>query len=129
MANKTDCLGTNGGCLRWKSSFAWKSAQHIRAEAASDKRCGPSSGRWVPLPRPCGAGQAGWAAGTGAELRHHPGVVLRSPSDLPAVPPCVTTGMQAPGSEQCIPRTEAGSRERLLLGAQDAATSSAYFCL
>lgn len=70
-ANKTDCLGTNGGCLRWKSSSAWKSAQSICAWAASD-------GRWVLLPCPCRAGQAGWAAGTRAGLRHHPGVVLSS---------------------------------------------------
>lgn len=69
---------------------------------------------------PCWAGRMGCGDTCWAETS--PWSRAQFLSNLPTLLLCLTPGMQAPGPEQRVPRAEAGSRERLLLGARDAAT-------
>lgn len=69
---------------------------------------------------PCWAGRMGCGDTCWAETS--PWSRAQFLSNLPSLLLCLTPGMQAPGPEQRIPRTEPGTRERLLLGTRDAAT-------
>lgn len=69
---------------------------------------------------PCWAGRMGCGDTCWAETS--PWSRAQFLSNLPTLLLCLTAGMQAPGPEQRIPRTEPGTRERLLLGTRDAAT-------
>lgn len=69
---------------------------------------------------PCWAGRMGCGDTCWAETS--PWSRAQFLSNLPSLLLCLTAGLQAPGPEQRIPRTEPGTRERPLLGTRDAAT-------